>query len=111
MITNVYNPDTKELVQSWSDRDPKCRAMRGLEPINEACGGCVGCMELQAIHYGYHLEKEYEDFNEYWDFRIECYKKYAKYAFERPNLLNMLHDEALYLWTELHKERPKCQDK
>jgi hypothetical protein len=104
MFITVRDPETKTALAGWSSNDFKCRAARGLEPINESCGGCAGCMELQAVHYGHELVYEYEDFNEYWDVRIGYYKKYAQAIFDKPQLMNMLRDEALELWNELHKE-------
>lgn len=56
-LVRVTDPATGEVVQEWDDTDYKCRAQRGLEPMNEACGGCVGCLEIQAIHYGFKVER------------------------------------------------------
>jgi len=38
-----------------------CYAAQGKEPINESCGGCVGCLVAQAYHWGYTVEEMYED--------------------------------------------------
>lgn len=66
MNFKILDPETKEVIQEYSDDEFKCRAMKGMEPINEACGGCVGCIELQAIHWGYPVKYEGElDYDEY----------------------------------------------
>jgi hypothetical protein len=53
MIYEIYNPDIGEYCTSIGMNDNKCYGITGRQPINEACGGCVGCQMAQAIHYGY----------------------------------------------------------
>ena len=35
----------------------QCSGITGAQPINEACGGCVGCILAQAIHYDAKIEE------------------------------------------------------
>lgn len=65
--------DGDECVQELDMSDRQCFAMQGKESINEACGGCVGCLFLQATYstiYSEEVEK------------IEGDKKYIKLTYE-----------------------------
>lgn len=48
---DVYNSNGVYLTSFGGDE--WCWAAKGSLPINEACGGCTGCMIMQAQHYGY----------------------------------------------------------
>lgn len=44
--------DNGNIVDEIDMSDYKCAAARGLEPMNEACGGCAECMLMQSHHWG-----------------------------------------------------------
>ncbi|HLD91737.1 MAG TPA: hypothetical protein VI911_12120 [Patescibacteria group bacterium] len=50
-----------ETFQEWDMSDWQCSGALGYQPINESCGGCVGCLLAQAIYAGIEFEVEYED--------------------------------------------------
>lgn len=55
MIVEIYNPETNEFCQSLDMNDYQCYGISGRLPINEACGGCVGCLLAQAEYWGYKI--------------------------------------------------------
>jgi len=65
--------DNGECVQSLDMSDYQCLAIRGGEPINEACGGCVGCLLAQATY-----SAEYNEIGE----RIEGEKRITKLEYK-----------------------------
>lgn len=57
-IVTIRDPQTNDILQEWVDvESEKCDGIRGRQPINEACGGCIGCMEAQAQHWGMRVER------------------------------------------------------
>lgn len=58
-VYRIYDPDTNECVQELEEDRP-CRAQRGLEPMNEACGGCTECLLMQARHAGWIVKESKE---------------------------------------------------
>ena len=54
----VKNPDGSAIIDEWIDNDKeKCAPHRMAVSMNEACGGCIGCMEMQAVHCGNIVER------------------------------------------------------
>jgi len=44
--------DKGEIVQELDMSDYQCSAIQGKDSMNEACGGCVGCLLEQALYHG-----------------------------------------------------------
>ena len=42
----------------------RCEAMRGTQPMSEACGGCCGCIEAQIFYSIEKLEQQLKEANE-----------------------------------------------
>lgn len=47
---------------------------------------------------------EYKNFGDYWDTRIDYYKKNYPVTFENTFSINMLYREAYNMWKVLHPE-------
>lgn len=43
--------DDGDVIEVLDLNDHQCAGISGAQPINEACGGCVGCLLAQAVHY------------------------------------------------------------
>jgi len=98
MIITIRNPDTLEIVQTLDDHDYASPASRGGQPINEACGGCVGCLEIQACHYGYLIEYDGEPAEKFFDAKLMDYYldhwlEYVLIRTQIPEILKAQHDD------------------
>lgn len=45
------NQELREELRIEKNKNYNCPAQLGKEPMNEACGGCVGCVQMQEDHY------------------------------------------------------------
>ena len=53
---------TKENERLRESKSYICAGASGRQPINECCGGCSGCIEMQMVHSIDQLTKENEEF-------------------------------------------------
>jgi len=56
-IINIRDPETHKLLTVLEMENPKCKSAKGLAPMNESCGGCVGCLLEQAIFNKLEIEE------------------------------------------------------
>ena len=53
---NIIDTKRNLIVETLDTDDWQCAGITGAQPINESCGGCVGCMIAQAVHCGMEVE-------------------------------------------------------
>ena len=59
MLVQVRDKDSYRLVTEWDDEEYCCKPWAGGDYVGH-CGGCPSCMEMQACHGGYLVERPSE---------------------------------------------------
>jgi hypothetical protein len=56
----VLDPESKKVLQTLDMNQWQCQGILGGLPINEACGGCVGCILAEAVFYEYEIKEDHD---------------------------------------------------